>query len=179
MSRRTQQNLLREPVINFHPHRVLYAEVDQMGWVYYGNYFAWFEGGRGELLRRFGMTYRRVEEEWGLALPVTHCEATYHHGARYDDLVLIETRLTVLTPVQMDFEYRVFDAGALGEPDGAAEFMALAGRSARTLVEGKTRHVFVGRDGRVKRGGQLILDLIGSQVAEGPKNPIDRPRRPH
>ena len=32
--------------------RVRYAETDQMGVVYHGNYFAWFEVGRVELLRQ-------------------------------------------------------------------------------------------------------------------------------
>lgn len=160
MSDHLKNNLLREPVVNFHPHRVIYAEVDPMGWVYYGNYFAWFEAGRGELLRRFDMTYRRVEEEWGLALPVTKCEAQYFRGARYDDLVMIETSLINLTPLRMDFEYRVIDSAALGEPKTEIEFLARAGQPAKPMVEGKTQHVFVDFDGKPKRAGQRILELI-------------------
>ena len=34
--------------------RVRYAETDQMGVVYYSNYFVWFEVGRTDLLRSAG-----------------------------------------------------------------------------------------------------------------------------
>ena len=35
--------------------RVRYAETDQMGVVYYANYFVWFEVARADLLRTLGM----------------------------------------------------------------------------------------------------------------------------
>ena len=43
--------------------RVRYAETDQMGVVYYANYFVWFEVGRTDLLRRSGWSYRDMERE--------------------------------------------------------------------------------------------------------------------
>ena len=42
--------------------RVRYAETDQMGIVYYANYFIWFELGRVELLRSLGLAYSRLED---------------------------------------------------------------------------------------------------------------------
>ena len=41
--------------------RVRYAETDQMGFAYYGNYMAWFEVGRCEWLRSLGWSYRDLE----------------------------------------------------------------------------------------------------------------------
>ena len=38
--------------------RVRYAETDQMGFVYYGNYAQYFEVGRVELLRSLGISYK-------------------------------------------------------------------------------------------------------------------------
>ena len=43
--------------------RVRYAETDQMGVVYYANYFVWFEVGRVELMRSLGFDYREIEEQ--------------------------------------------------------------------------------------------------------------------
>jgi len=40
-----------------------YAETDQMGVVYYGNYFVWFEIGRVELMRALGFEYKLMETE--------------------------------------------------------------------------------------------------------------------
>ena len=49
--------------------RVRYAETDQMGVVYYANYFVWFEVARADLLRTLGWTYREMEDT-GVVLPV-------------------------------------------------------------------------------------------------------------
>ena len=38
--------------------RVRYAETDQMGYVYYGNYATYFEVARVESLRKLGLSYR-------------------------------------------------------------------------------------------------------------------------
>ena len=38
--------------------RVRYKDTDQMGVVYNGNYFTWFEVGRVELLRDIGISYK-------------------------------------------------------------------------------------------------------------------------
>ena len=40
--------------------RVRYAETDQMGVVYYSNYFVWFEVGRTDLLRESGLSLSRA-----------------------------------------------------------------------------------------------------------------------
>ncbi len=67
-------------------YRVPYAETDQMGRVYYGNYLTWFERGRTELLRESGFPYRVLEER-DIWLPVRHCEVRYYGAAKYDDEV--------------------------------------------------------------------------------------------
>ncbi len=43
--------------------RIRYAETDQMGYCYYGNYPVFFEMGRVEALRSLGIRYRDLEEE--------------------------------------------------------------------------------------------------------------------
>lgn len=43
--------------------RVRYGETDQMGVVYHGNYAQYFEIGRIEWLRDYGVSYKKMEEE--------------------------------------------------------------------------------------------------------------------
>src|SRR5687767_5823603 len=73
--------------------RVRYAETDQMGIVYYANYFVWFELGRTELLRQRGYTYREVEEQDGCFIVVAEARCAYRSPARYDDLITIRTHV--------------------------------------------------------------------------------------
>ena len=73
--------------------RVRYAETDQMGVVYYANYLVWFEVGRVEFMRSLGFDYKQMEVEDGCILPVIEATCRYKAPARYDDELLIETRL--------------------------------------------------------------------------------------
>ena len=73
-------------------YRVCYADTDQMGVVYYANYFMLFERARTELLRQNGLSYRQIEEQ-GFMLPVLDAHAKYHRPARYDDLLDVTARI--------------------------------------------------------------------------------------
>lgn len=72
--------------------RVRYAETDQMGIVYYGNYAQYFEVGRVECIRALGFTYKGMEE-MGVRMPVVHMDVRYLRPALYDDLITIRTAL--------------------------------------------------------------------------------------
>ncbi len=108
--------------------RVRYAETDQMGIVYYANYFVWFELGRVELLRSLGLAYSRLESDHGCILPVVSARCRYRAPARYDDEILIETRPAMLRGSVIKFAYRLLRKDA-----GEAEPTLLA--------EGETVHV--------------------------------------
>jgi acyl-CoA thioester hydrolase len=122
--------------------RVRYAETDQMGVVYYANYFVWFEVARTDLLRSLGWTYREMEAE-GVLLPVIEAQCNYRRPARYDDDVEIRTSCTVTSPVRMEFSYEIDIAG--GE---------------NPVAVGRTRHAAVDRDGRPCRLPDRILEAF-------------------
>jgi acyl-CoA thioester hydrolase len=86
--------------------RVRYAETDKMGVVYYANYLVWFEVARADLLRSLGWTYREMELA-GVSLPVIEAHCEYHRPARYDDEIEVRTEGRMLSPVRMEFQYRV------------------------------------------------------------------------
>ena len=91
--------------------RVRYAETDQMGVVYYANYFVWFEVGRTDLLRHAGWSYREMEAD-GFALPVDRSRtASIDSRHCYDDELEIVTAGTLLSPVRVRFDYEVVRAG--------------------------------------------------------------------
>ena len=106
-------------------YRVPYADTDQMGVVYYGNYFTLFERARNELMRACGYSYKTCEEE-GWMLPVIHAEANYRRPARYDDLLEITAWCSSHRGVRLEIACEV---RVKGNPD--------------LLVSGFTRHCFV------------------------------------
>ncbi|MDR0522517.1 MAG: acyl-CoA thioesterase [Planctomycetaceae bacterium] len=86
--------------------RVRYQETDQMGVLYHGNYFTFFEIGRTELLRSCGYTYREMEANGTLGV-VIKAECSYHKPAKYDDLLTIRTTVVRITKVKIEYEHQV------------------------------------------------------------------------
>jgi acyl-CoA thioester hydrolase len=88
--------------------RVRYAETDQMGVVYHGNYAQYFEMGRVEWLRKLGVSYKWMEES-GVMLPVVSLTMNYRKPAKYDDLLSIKTILKSQTGVKIEFDYEIYN----------------------------------------------------------------------
>ena len=109
--------------------RVRYAETDQMGVVYYANYFVWFEVGRVEFIRQMGMDYRSMEKDDNAMIAVVEATARYKAPARYDDELIIRTTLGGVRGSIVRFRYAVVRAD-----------------DEQLLCEGETVHVVVGPD---------------------------------
>lgn len=88
--------------------RIRYAETDQMGYVYYGNYASFYEVARTEMLRSTGITYRQLEE-MGVMMPVMDLACKYYQPARYDDLITIRTTIKERPNIRLKFEYEIFN----------------------------------------------------------------------
>ena len=88
--------------------RVRYAETDQMGFVYYGNYATYYEVARVEALRSLGITYKSLEAS-GILLPVLENRSKYILPARYDDLLTIKVLLDQIPSTRLSFRYEVFN----------------------------------------------------------------------
>ena len=88
--------------------RVRYAETDQMGVVYHGNYAQYFEMGRVEWLRNLGISYKWMEEN-GIMLPVVSLTMNYKKPARYDDELRVKTILKSQTSVKIEFDYEIYN----------------------------------------------------------------------
>ena len=109
--------------------RVRYAETDQMGVVYYANYFIWMEMGRVEYCRAAGMRYRDMERDDGVLLTVAGASCRYLYPARYDEESLVRTWIAEVHPRMVRFAYEISNAEAGG-----------------LLAKGETKHVFCGPD---------------------------------
>lgn len=88
--------------------RIRYAETDQMGVVYHGNYVQFIEMGRTEWLRALGISYKEMEA-MGVMLPVISIQINYKKSAYYDDVLTVRTTLKKLPSVKIEFEYEIYN----------------------------------------------------------------------
>ncbi len=109
--------------------RVRYAETDQMGVVYYANYLVWMEVGRVELVRALGFQYKDLEQTEGLYLSVVEANCRYLYPARYDQEIVVETRIVKAGSRMVEFGYSITSLA----PE-------------RLLAEGSTRHIWLNRE---------------------------------
>jgi len=89
-------------------YRIRYADIDQMGYMYYGNYAKLYEIGRVEALRSLGLRYRDLEET-GIIMPVYENKSRFISPTKYDDLVTIRVIIKALPKVRIVFHYEIYD----------------------------------------------------------------------
>lgn len=129
---------------------VRYAETDMMGVVYHGNYLAWFEVGRTNLLREQGLVYRDLEAQ-GYLLPVIEVGAKYLRPALYDDEITVITTLAEkpLLRIRLDYEVK---------------------RGDELLVTGVTVHSFINKKGEPVRPPPVFAERMRELFAAKPQS---------
>lgn len=129
--------------------RVRYGETDQMGVVYHGNYYTWFEVGRSEFFNSLGYTYKTLEEE-GIILPVTEGSCKYIKPAKYYDEIIIRTKVDALKGVRIVFDYEI-----IRKKDNVL------------LAKGKTTHAFVNKELKpikMKRVNKKVWEILKKAI---------------
>ena len=122
--------------------RVRYGETDQMGVVYHANYAVYFEVGRTEWLRQYGITYKSMEDS-GIMLPVISLQINYKNSVRYDDLIKVKTTLKQLPKASIEFDYELIN------------------ENGELLATGNTILAFIDRERkRPTRCPQYLLDKL-------------------
>src|SRR5688572_305043 len=138
--------------LNVTTYRVIYGDTDQMGVVYYANYLRWFERGRGEFLRASGIPYTTIERR-GMHFPVAELSCRYFRPAHYDDLIVIDTRITSVNRASLTFTYRI-----------TRETEALL-----LLASGSTKHACVDGQGRIMRIQDDLLKALEAMLCPAEK----------
>jgi acyl-CoA thioester hydrolase len=115
---------------------VRYGETDQMGYAHHATAVLWFEYGRVHWLRKRGLSYRDLEAA-GVLLPVISIAMKYHAPGRFEDQLVIQTRLIELGKTRVVFENKVMRAEESG------------GRT--LLVSGKVELACINRSGKIQR----------------------------
>jgi acyl-CoA thioester hydrolase len=98
-----------EPPVHEHRLRVRYGETDQMGVVHHANYALYLEEGRTRCMAERGCSYARLEES-GIGLPVRRMELRFRAPARYDEELIVRTRVGRRGAASLTFESEVVRA---------------------------------------------------------------------
>ena len=110
--------------------RVRYSETDQMRYVYYGQYAAYFEVGRVEAMRALGIRYASLEEDHGILMPVMNMHVRYLRPAEYDELLLQKTSVLSLHNNDIVFLNEIFKENGK---------LAVSGRVSLCFLDADTR----------------------------------------
>ncbi|MEL7002935.1 MAG: thioesterase family protein [Bacteroidota bacterium] len=128
--------------------RVRYADTDQMGYVYYGNYAAFYEVGRVEALRQLGLTYKELENQ-GVMMPVLENHSEYISPATYDDKLTVKTTIQEKPLVRIKFHYEIYN------------------EDQKLIHRGETLLVFVNmKSGRPCRMPEVMTELLDPYFQE-------------
>jgi acyl-CoA thioester hydrolase len=139
------------PDSGWHEHRlrVRYGETDQMGVVYHANYLVYMEEGRTRLMESLGCSYAELERR-GWALVVRKAALRFRAPARYDERLVVRTRLSGGRAASVEFAYEVRSEDGTRLAEGTTELacvdLSRPGRppcvlpdELRALVEGRAR----------------------------------------
>ncbi len=129
-------------------YRVIYGDTDKMGIAYYGNYLRWFEIGRTEMIRSWGLPYKSFEDR-GIFLPVSEAFCKFLAPAQYDDILVIRTILNTGLKAGLKFDYEVYRQA-----------------DEKLLTTGYTKHAFMDPQGRVVRPPKFLRELINEHIQQ-------------
>ena len=88
--------------------RVYYEDTDLGGVVYYANYLRFIERARSEWIRDLGIDQSKMRNEEETIFVVTKIKADYLSPAYFDDMLTVDTRVKVVSPVRAYFYQNIF-----------------------------------------------------------------------
>lgn len=118
-----------------------YSETDQMGIIHHSNYAVWFEAGRTDFLKKAGISNKEIKEQ-GVLLPLYEMNCKFKSPARYEDEIIVKTKLEHIGKVRIVFSYQVLNA-----KDGSV------------LTTGETKHAWTNKSLKPVNAQLLIPDI--------------------
>lgn len=109
---------------------VRYSETDQMGIVHHSVYPIWYEVARTDYVKLVGMTYSDMENA-GVMMPLLELKCKYRSAAHYEDELTVQVKISMLTPVRIEFEYAIYKS-----------------KQQKPIHTGSTLHVWVNKNMR-------------------------------
>lgn len=120
------------------------ADTDANGIMQYAKYLDWFAKARGDLMRKIGLPFEKLEREEGLIMPIIKISVSYTAGAKAGQELHCVTEIRDILHNRFEFFYSI----RLDE-DKESE-----------IVAGKTRHVFASTGGKTTKLPPAMESII-------------------
>lgn len=88
---------------------IRFSECDALKMVWHGNYVKYFEDGREDFGKKFGLSYRDIYGETGLAVPLVHVECDFKKMVGFGETILVETTMIDDPASKIIFEYNIYN----------------------------------------------------------------------
>lgn len=124
------------------PYRIPFSETDAMAIVHHSNHARYLERGRVEFLRLVDLNYSELTKQ-GFHFPLTEMKVTFKKPLVFDEVILIETAISHMTKVRMNFAYKIYSIKDLALPSLSHEPF-----QGTPSVIGETLHCCVNNNGR-------------------------------
>lgn len=86
---------------------VRFSEVDALGIVWHGHYLKFFEDGREDFGKKYGLGYLEIYKH-GFATPIVKLNVDYKKTVKYGESVIVETTFINNPAAKIIFNYKVF-----------------------------------------------------------------------
>ena len=87
---------------------VRFNEADPLGIVWHGHYIRYFEDGREDFGKQYGIGYLDFYNN-GFVIPVVNVDCSFKKPLRYGDSVIVETSFIPCDAAKIQFSYRLFN----------------------------------------------------------------------
>ena len=121
----TQKNIKIVP----YEYHTKYHETNQQGIIHHSNFINWMEDARMNLMEQIGLSYKQMEAMEILS-PVISLSIEYRSDVKFDDTVVIDTKMLSYDGYSMEVAYRIYDKETGGD---------------RAIA--KSKHCFVSKSG--------------------------------
>lgn len=91
------------------PVIVRFSECDALKMVWHGNYVKYFEDGREDFGKKFGLGYMDIYGKTGLAVPLVHLECDFKKMVGLGETIYVETTMTDNPAAKIIFDYKIFN----------------------------------------------------------------------
>lgn len=88
---------------------IRFSECDALQMVWHGNYVKYFEDGREDFGKKFGLSYWNIYEKTGLAVPLVHVECDFKKMVGFGETITVETTMVDDPASKIIFEYTIFN----------------------------------------------------------------------